>query len=107
MGLTAGDILHFQLEGTRSLAPLKNEGSYHLISFSQILVTTRKVPSDLPRHSPREASRLPATCRGQALCMGSALCRSHTPASAPLNDDECLLPTQSCLTLCNPVDSNP
>ena len=26
MGLTAGDILHFQLEGNRSLTPLKNSG---------------------------------------------------------------------------------
>lgn len=54
MGVTAGDILFFQSDGTKSLAPLQNTGLLspcQLHGFSQIPETMRKVPSDTLAHT--------------------------------------------------------
>ena len=61
MGLTAGDILHFQLEGTRSLAPLKNEG---LLSFYQLQPNScdnQKSPIRLAKTQPQAPHSAPPT----------------------------------------------
>lgn len=52
MGLTAGDILHFQSEGTRSLAPLKNEGLLSSHQLQPHSCDRQKSPSRLAKKQP-------------------------------------------------------
>ena len=107
MGLTAGDILHFQLEGTRSLEPLKNEG---LLSFYQLQPNScdnQKSPIQLVKTQPQGIFSPSCNMTWASSVHRLSSLQKPTPASAPLNDDECLLPTQSHLTLCNPVDCIP